>query len=210
MFNTASDEDGETLQAQSKAPQRLLCQNQKNWTAAEDRKPLQTSQYNVSNNSISRNQSSQQTDIKPKARLDVWCALAPGERQWRPLSDKEGLWGTTTGSPILLLDAVPAAHTHAWACTHTLLCTLCKHLKSTGKQPRQCFGRITRWTNRSTGRKSVVKNNMEANLFILKCHCQQQEQKRNSPTVFKSWVHTEPHVFYKMLTPTLCRRQKEK
>lgn len=53
MFNTASDEDGEILPARSEAT--LRCQNQNNWTAAEDRKPLQTAHIDVSNNSISRN-----------------------------------------------------------------------------------------------------------------------------------------------------------
>lgn len=74
-----------------KPPNRLLCQNQNNWTAAEDRKPVQTAHFNISKNSISRNESSQLTDIKSKARLDVWCVLALGERQWRPLRDKESL-----------------------------------------------------------------------------------------------------------------------
>ena len=85
-----------------------------------------------------------------ETQTKIWklVLIFGGERQWRPLGDKEGLWGTKTDSHPSTWHCESYTHTHTEACTttcrHMLLWTLCKHSNLLEKQPRHCFGRTRR------------------------------------------------------------------
>lgn len=124
-------------------------------------------------------ESSRQTDKKPKACLNVWYVLAPGERQRR-----NNNWLSHS-----LLDTVPATHTHGHV--HTRSCGRCANIQTYwNNSPVSALARsVGGQTEAPAVNYQLLKkqhNNTEANLVTLKSHCQQQEEKRNSPTVFKS------------------------
>lgn len=152
MFKTASKEDSESLPAQSEVSQLPAlskpeqtdgCGKQEN----PEISPLYCRQEQKRQTDKHKNESSSRCLVHKLALRVLIHETDDNGDHW---VTKRTFKRQKNESPILLLEAVPAMHTHMY--TNTLVDSVQTWSPNTPeKQSCACFGRFIRWTNRSTG-----------------------------------------------------------